>query len=446
MTNLSEMSVKLYYIVTFFYVLIQTAIANYDLAYGVEIEHCKNEEKNADPSWKVMQVLPGIGWDNLRNIDMGLVFDYDYTQCQLTADGKFLLPDGFFATPLQESTVETFSEFIDHWDNYTSLTASSINAAASAFIGDIEGKLSTEYSTAKTKMYNKNQISKVSRIHVRHKQYIVRLQPGTKLNPKFKARLMDIAVHMMSNNSELAQYLSELLVRDYGTHYLTVAYAGGILVLEDFIRSTKESQQDDKKRKLSITASVNFLNKMGFKVGFQYSSNDVDKQSYSDGRTSSHIRSIGGPPYRVNFSINDWENGLVDALAAIDREGVPLHFAVIPEVLSELPPAQTLELANYVQEAISLYYRRNIHYGCTDHTAENFMFGANIDDGSCKTSPADFRFGGVYQTCSHSPTDKRDIICPDLVQENPLTGSYSCEEGYQAVLLHSGTKSGSYVT
>ena len=450
MTDLSEMLVKLYYIVIFLYMLLQTAIANYDLVYGVQAEYCKNQKKNADTSWRVMQVLPGIGWDNLRNIDMGLVFDFDYAQCQLTADGKFLLPDGFFATPLQESTVETLSEFIDHWNDYTSLTSSSINAAASGFIDIIQGKFSAEYSTAKTKMYNENQISKVSRIHIKHKLYIVRLQPGTKLNPKFKARLMDIARPMMSNHSELARYLSELLIRDYGTHYSTAAYAGGIIALEDFIHNTEESQDSERKRNLSISASINFLSKVGFNAGFQYSHDRADKQSsaYSDDRTSSHIRTIGGPPYRVNFSVNDWENGLLDALAAIDREGVPLHFAITPELLSELPPAQTLELANYVQNATKLYYKYNSHYGCTDHTAKNFMFGANIDDGSCdlKPSAANFRFGGVYQTCSHSPTNNTDIICPDLKQENPLTGKYSCEPGYQAVLLHSGTKSGSYST
>ena len=77
-----------------------------------------------------MEVLPGTGWDNLRNMYMGLVFEYNYTQCQLTTDRKFLLPDGFFAIPVQESDVETYSELIDHWQNHTSLTSQSINAGA----------------------------------------------------------------------------------------------------------------------------------------------------------------------------------------------------------------------------------------------------------------------------------------------------------------------------
>ena len=136
---------------------------------------------------------------------------------------------------------------------------------------------------------------------------------------------------------------------------------------------------------------------------------------------------------------------MLNSLVAIDREGIPLHFAIIPEVLNELPPTQTLELAKYVEKAINSYYKHNTYYGCTDPNAKNFYFGANIDDGSCKAKSDDFKFGGVYQTCSHTPSTKKDVICPDLVQKNPLTGDYSCPPGYEAVLLHNGTKSGSYV-
>ena len=50
---------------------------------------------------------------------------------------------------------------------------------------------------------------------------------------------MDIAAHMMNNNDQIAHYLSELLVRDYGTLYLTAAHAGAILVLEDYIIDSK---------------------------------------------------------------------------------------------------------------------------------------------------------------------------------------------------------------
>ena len=401
------------------------------------------EAQVANPSWNRMEVLPGTGWDNLRNMDMGLVFEYGYTQCQLTTDRKFLLPDGFFAIPVQESDVETYSELIDHWQNHSSLTSQSINAGAS-FYSIVDGKFSSEYTKVKKTMYNEKSI--VARVQIRHKLYIVRLQSGTKLNPMFKTRLLDIAAHMMNNNSQIAHYLSELLVRDYGTHYLTAAHAGAILVLEDYIRSDFASNFEENKQKITASASANFFGKIGFSAGFNHFTDEKFSESYLLNRTYSHIRTFGGPPYRINFTIDDWEDGLPDTMVAIDREGVPLHFAIIPEVLTELPPAQTLELAKYVERAINSYYKHNTYYGCTDPNAKNFYFGANIDDGSCKAPSDNFTFGGVYQTCSHTPSDRRDVVCPDLVQKNPLTGDYSCPPGYEAVLLHSGTKTGSYVT
>ena len=114
-------------------------------------------------------------------------------------------------------------------------------------------------------MYNDK--STLARVQVRHKLYIVRLQPGTRLHPIFKARLLDIAAHIMNNNDQIAHYLSELLVRDYGTHYLTAADAGAILVLEDYIHSHFVSQNAENKRNITASASANFYGKIGFSAG-----------------------------------------------------------------------------------------------------------------------------------------------------------------------------------
>ena len=438
------MLVKLYHPVVLF-VLLQTSVVHFgSIQATTSAESCEAQVTN--PSWNRMEVLPGTGWDNLRNLDMGLVFEYDYTQCQLTNDRKYLLPDGYLAIPVQQSNVEILSKLIYHWDNHTSLTGYSINVAVrGGFYSDIEGKFSTDYITAKTNMYSKNKKTIVTRVQIRQKLYIVRLQPGTNLHPRFKTRLLEIAAHM-NNNGQTAHYLSELLVRDYGTHYLTVAHAGGILVQEDYIRNNDETNFVENSQKFTASASASFYGAIGFSPSFTYYFKNDTFLDYLSSRTYSQIRTFGGPSYRINFTINDWEDGLPDSAVTIDREGVPLHFAIIPEVLTELPPAQTLELAYYVEKAINSYYKHNTHLGCTNPNAKNFYFGANIDDGSCKAHSDNFTFGGVYQTCTHTPTDNRDIICPDMEQKNPLTDNYSCPPGCKAVLLHSGNKSGSYQT
>ena len=78
-----------------------------------------------DPSQPLyqMEVLPGIGHDNLRSINMGQVLNYNYSQCQISKDGRYLLPDGVFliCIPIQQSSVSISAEHfqIDHQDNYT---------------------------------------------------------------------------------------------------------------------------------------------------------------------------------------------------------------------------------------------------------------------------------------------------------------------------------------
>jgi len=39
------------------------------------------------------EVLPGGGWDNLRNLHMGEVSAMNYSKCKTSDDGKYLIPD-----------------------------------------------------------------------------------------------------------------------------------------------------------------------------------------------------------------------------------------------------------------------------------------------------------------------------------------------------------------
>ena len=403
-----------------------------------QAEHCEHEMNNGQ-SWNRMEVLPGIGWDNLRNVEMGEVFEFDYSKCQLTNDRKFLIPNGFFAIPLQQSNIETFAELIDHWDNHTSLTSASINAE-SKFFSRISGKLSADYTKAKMTMYKEK--SFVARVQIRYKLYIIHLQVGANLHPKFKTRLLDMAAYMMDNNTNIAHYLAELLVRDYGTHYTTAVHAGAILVKEDYLKNTLDIHSDTIQLQIRATASAKFFGIIKFSSSMDYNSNEMNYESYSTQLTYSHLRTFGGPPYKTDFTLNDWEDGLEDSLVAIDREGDPLYYAIVPEALPELPPMIVMEIARYVEKAVNLYYKYNTINGCTQPDATNFYFAANNDDGSC-VIPDSFTFAGVFQTCIARSNIFNIIVndqngCLGLLQKNPLTGDYSCPSSYEAVLLYEG--------
>ena len=61
------------------------------------------------------EVLPGFGWDNLRNVNEGQVVNFNFSQCRTTDDGRFLLPDTVSAIPIKASRVQVFAELITHW-------------------------------------------------------------------------------------------------------------------------------------------------------------------------------------------------------------------------------------------------------------------------------------------------------------------------------------------
>ena len=382
-------------------------------------------------------VLPGGGWDNLRNLDMGIVSVMNYSKCKTSDDGKYLLPDNVFLHPVKKSKVEKFSELYDNWNQYSSTTSHSINVDASVSIKQISisGSFSTEFESVKKHQVHDNTVT--TRVQMRIIQYTAVLQPDSDLQPVFKSRLLHIASHLQHNNTAYAKYLAQLLVRTFGTHFITSIKAGAVLAKVDHLK--KKFFDDFNKHKSKITASASFSFSSTFSINFGTShSFDIETwKKYTNNTVYSTVLTFGGPPFRVNFSVNQWEDQLLHELVAIDRSGDPLNYAITPGSLPELPEDLTFELADVVEQAVKQYYQHNTIHGCTKIDSPNFSLQANLEDGSCESPPDNYTFGGVFQTCQSKKGPKSDA-CWSVVQKNPLTADYKCSDGYEAVLVHQG--------
>ena len=405
-----------------------------------DIKNCPvTSAQQPDQPLYEMEVLPGAGFDNLRNLDMGQVHFYNYSRCRVSKDGKYLLPDSVFVVPLQESKVDVYAQYFDHWDNYTDMTSSSINAGIGLF-SIVSGKFSTGYTSMKSHQYNDQ--SKTTRVEIRHKLYNVKIQPGAQLHPVFKSRIFDIASNIQNNNTEHANFLAELLVRDYGTHYLSSMDAGALISQTDFVKSSYVSDHSSDSTSVSASASANFFGKVSLSASFSHSTSQVDISGFVDARTHSEVTTVGGPPFRPNLTLSDWEKGVPDTLVTIDRSGDPLHYIINVNSLTDLPELTVEKVSNVVHKAINRYYRVNTRHGCTSPGAENFNFQANVDDGTCDPPLTNFTFGGIYQTCTVDPKLQTENLCTGgpqpALQNNPLTGTLSCPENYTPVKLHSG--------
>ena len=409
-----------------------------------DVRNCR-QYSAVDPSVPLyhMEVLPGGGFDNLRNIDMGQVHFYNYSKCRKTGDGKYLLPDSVFAVPHQESSMKLFSEFFEHWDDYTSSFAFSINIGVDVF-SMISGKFSFGYQSVKSHQVMES--SQTTRVQLRQNRYAIKLQPDSQLHPTFKSELFDIAANIQNGYQAYAEYLAELLVRDYGTHYTTSVDAGAAIVKTDQLRNQYVQNMYYYKTSVTQSASVNLMDMIGlsFSEGFQFSVSQADIAGYIDNRTYSEILTAGGPPMGSNFSVDAWLVQVPDSLVAIDRQGLPLHYVINPTTLPELPEITVRQVSDTVYKTIHRYYRVNTRYGCTDPTSKNFDFHANVNSSKCKDPNTNYTFGGIYQTCerdtSYNGTEDLCVVGPNPGgQLNPLTGDYSCPKGYTSIMLHSGT-------
>ena len=390
--------------------------------------------------------LPGVGWDNLLNENRGKIIQYTYSQCKTTHDGLYLIPDNVFVLPVKSSNVDIFSEIIDSWKNYTSATSKSINVGGNGkfkFNIGIHGSYSSEYQEVKTNQIRDN--SMTVRVGARYEKYVSKLQTEMDIDDAFRDRVLTIADHLLSGRKHTARYESQLLIRDFGTHIVTSVNAGALIYKIEQLDRTAVKQSDISRKDIAKSAGVSFL---GVGIDFKDASSTTDTTvvQYLTLRTHSSVKTHGGPLFKpVNFSINEWVDGIGNNLATIDRSGDPLNLVINSNNFAQLPISVLQKTASMVEESIATYYKYNTIKGCTNVNSPNFNYIANIDDGSCDAAGVNLTFDGVYQTCSYNG-DLSENLCDALTTKNPQTNGYACTDGYQPIPLFSGNTSNTETT
>nr|XP_025970125.1 macrophage-expressed gene 1 protein [Dromaius novaehollandiae] len=379
-----------------------------------------------------LEVLPGGGWDNLRNMDMGRVMNLGYSLCKTTEDGSYIIPDEIFTIPRKQSNLDINSEIIESWKDYQSVTSASINVELSLFSA-INGKFSYDFHRTKTHQVKDQAIT--TRVQVRNLVYTVKIDPGAALDKSFKKQLLTIASHLEKNQTRMADFLAEVLVLNYGTHAITSVDAGATLVQEDQIKATFLKDSWATRSAVTASAGAAFHSIISMKTEGSVDSSSAFTRQYMDNRTNSRVESIGGTPFYPGITLKTWQEGTSNQLVAIDRSGLPLYFFISPSALPELPTPTVRRLARRVELAIHRYYTFNTYPGCTDDGSPNFNFHANADDGSCEGAGANFTLGGVFQECVGLSGPDAGALCRGLEQSNPLTGAFSCPDAYVPVRL-----------
>ncbi|KAJ8381014.1 hypothetical protein SKAU_G00017920 [Synaphobranchus kaupii] len=393
------------------------------------LRECRASSQNVP----ALEVLPGGGWDNLRNLDMGRVMNLSYTLCQTTEDGAYLIPDEIFVIPQKVSGVETNSEIISTWLEQKSSTAHSVNADVS-FLSVLNAKFSGENQRMKTHQVKEGSVT--TRVQVRNFIYSVKAHPDFTLDSRFTQQAAEIADALENNRTRQATFLSEKMVLDYGTHVLTSVDAGASLVQEDYLRASFVSDSEEARSSITASAGLNFFNKVNIGIGGGDKHETSESRSYEGNTTYSLTMSHGGVPYYPGITLQKWQESTTNNLVAIDRAGLPLYYFLNQAALPDLPEPTVRKLALTVRQAVERYYDINTHPGCVKPDSQNFNFQANVDDNSCEGPATNLSFGGVYQECTML-TSNAGPICQALAEKNPETGANSCRSPYTPTLLRS---------
>ncbi|KAL2078305.1 hypothetical protein ACEWY4_025990 [Coilia grayii] len=274
---------------------------------------------------------------------------------------------------------------------------------------------------------------------VRNHVYTVKARPDFTLDPGFARQAEEIAEALANNQTRQATYLSERLVRIYGTHVITTVEAGALLVHEDYLKKSYVDQVG--KSSASALAGDSFFSK--YHIPGNSTRKTEERRMYEGNVTDCFVQCHGGDLFFPGMPLQKWHESTHNNLVAIDRDGLPLHFILNEEAFPHLSEPLVRGMAFSVYRAIKRYYEMNVRPGCTEPDSENFNFQANTEDGSCEGLTTEFSFGGVFQLCT-SLTPNADVICNSYQQTNPDTGHFSCREPFTSTLLLTDVKEQDY--
>lgn len=283
-------------------------------------------------------------------------------------------------------------------------------------------------------------------LKIRNFIYKVKAFPDFTLDVRFAQQAKDIADAIENNQTRHADYLSEKMVLDFGTHVITSVDAGASLVEEDYLSSKYVSDSVSQSSSISTQAGLNFFDKLKFEISSKNSQQSSILQGYQANIHYSIIQSHGGGiPFYPGMTLQKWQESTRNNLVAIDRSGLPLQYFINPSTFPDLPQPTVRKVSRSVRRAIERYYKVNTRPGCVDINSKNFNFQANVDDKSCDGPATNLSFGGVYQVCVPLSADAGPL-CDALAQKNPNTGDFSCRAPYTPTLLRSEMRQQSYTT
>uniref|UniRef100_T1IXM8 MACPF domain-containing protein n=1 Tax=Strigamia maritima TaxID=126957 RepID=T1IXM8_STRMM len=357
------------------------------------VSYAKLEEPCADGP--KLKILPGFGWDALKDKDTEQLLQVTYDQCKTTFDGKLLIPDNADALALQSQEIEVKSYIFEHWSTYNPPTSASFKFETNVWPKEF---LPLYYSLSDNHKEMKSLLVKNGTFICRSemRQVVYRVHIAALMDDAVKGRFVEVIRSLVRDKTEEAKILTEKILSDYGTHYSNIVDVGAVIVKEDYLTDDFLRAHDGNRRKILSASKLSLL-----AIGFPWKyTQDLDSSllsEYNDAIVDKKIRFFG--------ALN-WEEGAkAEYVVAVDKSGDLLSGLVTSSNFPNAKNTTLIRVRQLFNDAIRDYYARNIHRGCTQPKSNNFEFAANIDDGSCCNSVTSSNCGNLEEIIQRQETE-----------------------------------------
>ncbi|PAV79248.1 hypothetical protein WR25_03831 [Diploscapter pachys] len=370
-------------------------------------------------------------WSNpqVMNIPTYPVLELNFSQCKTTEDGEYLIPNGVRTTKIESRRIRQVE---DHHDNFRSVLQARQNSitvgAEIPIYGavSIGGSLSAEFINIKKTMTRLN--TGLNTLNLVYEAYEMVANDGQmKVIDSFQHEIQGIADALNSGMPQKAEYLAQMTVKQYGTHFVTKSIMGVSLEQLDYIESDDGSSFSNEGASTSVGISIGVPG-VSVGVGGTHSKTNIEETE-----RSSRIRHTD--EFRkgnFTFTRNTDDNGvrIYTNLVVEDIAGLRFHVKRLSEVLSTRTfPQYNLTVLEAVKEkldsAIIAYYQANVIRGCTNPKAVNFNFQNSL-------------FGNTKMRVVEQILERKledEGFKDGFFANNPITGQPSCPIGFESVLL-----------
>jgi hypothetical protein len=370
--------------------------------------------------------IVGYGWDDLQSVITKPVFLEEFKSCQAEPTGAFLLPDNVIATPILQTSLDRMAQFYATFNDYKQTITNTFTASAGGGYGlfKASGSFSSKHQESKETFAK----YKSSLLHTKlvYRSFNLYRDSANTLEPGFVDRIEQITNALSQNLTYQAKYLSEMIVKDYGTHYVSTAETGAIIEQETYVDSSSLSSSSASLDSIRASAAASFGSYFHASVSDTHEVADEDKKTLSQIMKHSQITTNGGPDVNAVLAMSDNGTLQVNNLVSFNHDGDWLYQIVVPRNFPNIDSGILFRAQLSLQNAIELYYKKNTIRGCTDMNAPNYNFQANYDDGTCNPNNDSYPFGGVYQICTPLD-DSPQWRCDNFTQDNTFVGGPFCD-------------------